>query len=266
MDVNESDLLEFLSNDETTKVILMYLEGIKSDGKKFISTVKKIARKKPIIVLKAGKTEKGNKAVSSHTGSLAGSSKIYSSVFNQTGIIEANYFEEVFDFVKAFSQPIPKSNKVAIITNGGGFGVLATDEAERQNLNMPEPSEKLKQKFKKTFPPYVSLKNPIDLTGDSTAERYQVAIEECLKSNEYSGVIAIVLFQIPTLNEKVVDIIIDLSNKYKKPIICCALGSRFTKRLTDKLESNKIPVCPTPERAVKAFATLVKYSEFLRKK
>ena len=200
MDVNEVDLLEFLANDQKTKTILIYLEGIKSEGKKFISTVKKITKKKPIIVLKAGKTEKGNKAVFSHTGSLAGSSKIYSSVFKQTGMIEADSLEDIFDSVKAFSQPLPKSNSVAIVTDGGGFGVLATDEAERQNLQLSEPSNALKKKLKKSLPSYVILENPFDLTGDATTERYQLVIEECLKSKEYSGVIAITLFQVPTLN------------------------------------------------------------------
>lgn len=266
MDVTETDLLEFLANDEKTKVIVMYIEGIKSDGKKFISVAKKTVKKKPVIALKAGKTEKGTKAVFSHTGSLAGSSKIYSSVFKQTGIIEANSFEEFFDFAKAFCQPLPKNNKVAIVTDGGGFGVLATDECERQSLQLPEPSEKLKQKLRKIFPSYVILNNPIDLTGDATAERYQAAIEECLKSSEYGGVIAITLFQVPTLKEKITDIIVDLAGKYKKPILCCALGSRFTRRLVEVLETNGIPVYPTPERAVRSFSALVKYSEILKKK
>jgi acetyl coenzyme A synthetase (ADP forming)-like protein len=266
MDVNEIDLLEFLANDEKTKTILIYLEGIKSEGKKFISTVKKISKKKPIIVLKAGKTERGNKAVFSHTGSLAGSSKIYSSVFKQTGMIEADSLEDIFDLVKAFQQPLPKNNSVAIVTDGGGFGVLATDEAERQNLQLQGPSKTLKEKLKKSLPSYVILENPFDLTGDATAERYQLVMEECLKSKEYSGVIAITLFQVPTLNEKITEIIKNLSNKYNKPILCCALGGRFTRRLVEFLEAGNIPVYPMPERAVKAFAALVKYAEFLKKK
>jgi acetyl coenzyme A synthetase (ADP forming)-like protein len=266
MDVNETDILEFLAGDEKTKVIVAYLEGIKSEGREFIEVVKKIAKKKPIIALKAGKTEKGTKAVLSHTGSLAGSAKIYSSVFRQTGIIEANSFEELFDFAKAFSQPLPKSNRVAIITDGGGFGVLATDECERQQLQLPEPSKKSKQNFKKIFPSYVILHNPIDLTGDATAERYYAAMEQCLRSGEYDGVIAITLFQVPTLKEKVTDAVVDLAKKYKKPVLCCAIGSRFTKRLVEILEASGIPVYPTPERAVKAFAVLARYSEFLRKK
>jgi acetyl coenzyme A synthetase (ADP forming)-like protein len=264
MDVNESDLIEFLGRDEKTKVIVVYLEGIKSEGKKFIETLKRVTKIKPVIILKSGKTDKGIKAVASHTGSLAGSAKIYSSVFKQAGVIEANSWEELFDFARAFSQPVPKKNRVVIITDGGGFGVLATDECERQKLQLSEPSEKLKSSLKNKFPPYIILHNPIDLTGDATAERYRIAMEECLRSGEYDGVIAITLFQVPTLEEKITEILIEMK-KFKKPIICCATGGRFTKRLSDILEGNSIPVYSAPERAVRAFNSLVKYATWLKK-
>jgi acetyl coenzyme A synthetase (ADP forming)-like protein len=261
MDLTESDLLDFLANDKKTKVIVMYLEGIKSDGKRFIETMKKITKKKPVIILKAGKTEKGTKAVASHTGSLAGSAKIYSSVFKQTGAIEAESWEELFDYAKAFStQPLPKNNRLVIITDGGGFGVLATDECERQKLQLTEPSKALKTKLQKQFPSYVILHNPIDLTGDATAERYKIALEECLRGKEYDGSVVISLFQIPTLEEKVVNNLIEMK-KFDKPILCCAVGGKFTRRLSEKLETSGIPVYPTPERAVKSFAVLTNYSK-----
>ncbi len=264
MDVNEVDLLNYLGEDEKTKVVAIYLEGIKSEGKKFIETVKKITKRKPVIVLKAGKTEKGTKAVISHTGSLAGSAKLYSAVFKQTGVIEAGTWEELFDFARAFStQPLPKGNKLAIITNGGGFGVLATDEAERQNVSLPEPSDKIKNKLKKHVPPYVILHNPIDLTGDANAERYKVALEECL-GGEYDGVVAITLFQVPTLEEKIVDVMTEMK-KYNKPILCCAVGSGFTKKFSEILEGKNIPVYETPERAVKSFAQMWKYFGKIKK-
>lgn len=265
MDVNELDLLEYLSNDDKTKVIVSYLEGIKSDGRKFIESVKKITRKKPIVVLKSGKTEKGTRAVVSHTGSLAGNAKIYSSVFKQAGAIEANNWEELFDFARAFStQPSPKNNKVAIITDGGGFGVLATDECEKVGLQLPEPSGKIKSVLSKQFPSYAIVKNPIDLTGDTDAKRYEVALNECLGSKEFDGIICIILFQVPRLEEKVTDVILS-AKKYQKPILCCAAGGKYTKRLSEKLETNGIPVYSTPERAVRAFNAMVKYAEILKK-
>jgi len=220
---------------------------------------KRVSRKKPIIILKAGKTKKGTEAVSSHTGSLAGSGRIYSAAFKQSGVIEAETWQELFDFARAFStQPIPEGDKVVIVTDGGGFGVLATDEAERSELNLPEPSEKLKKKIKHVMPPYAILHNPIDLTGDADAERYQVTIEECLKSGEYDGVIAITLFQVPRLEESVVDDLIKLK-KYKKPIISCAAGGEYSNKLSRKLTQNGIPVYSTPERAVKAMKALARY-------
>jgi acetyl coenzyme A synthetase (ADP forming)-like protein len=265
VDVDECDLIEYLAKDKDTKVITMYLEGIKAPGKKFMKVIRKVSKKKPIIVLKAGKTEKGTKAVASHTGSLAGSAKIYSAAFKQTGIVEAYSWEELFDFAKAFAtQPLPRGDKLAIITDGGGFGVLATDEAERQGLKLVEPSKALKEKLRKQMPSYVILHNPIDLTGDATAERYRVAIETCLKSGEFDGIVAITLFQVPTLGEEVVDFMIKLNKKYKKPLLCCAAGSEFTMKLSNRLELAGIPVYETPERAVKVFAAMVKYKNWLK--
>ncbi|MBI4010149.1 MAG: CoA-binding protein [Candidatus Aenigmarchaeota archaeon] len=258
MDINEADLLEYLANDITTNVIAVYLEGIKSDGRSFIETLKKTVRKKPVVVLKAGKTEKGSKAAVSHTASLAGDAIIYSAVFNQFGAIEASDWTELFDFCKAFSmQPLPKGNNLLIVTDGGGFGVLATDEAERQGIKLEEPSKTIKKVLSKNLPSYVSLHNPIDLTGDVTAERYNVVMENCIK--QYDGIIAIVLFQVPLLEETIVDRLVEMK-KYGKPILCCASGGTFTEKLSDRLEANGIPVYPTPERAVKSFSAMIKYS------
>ncbi len=265
MDINECDLIEYLADDKKTKVITVFLEGV-IDGKRFVKVARKTSNKKPTIILKGGKSKMGRKAVASHTGALAGSAKIYYSVFKQTGLIEANNWEELFDFAKAFStQPIPKGNRIAIVTNGGGFGVLAVDECEKHGLQTPEPLEKLKNKIKKNIPSYGSLKNPIDLTGDVTAERYRVVLDACLSSNEYDGVIAITLFQVPTLELKITDVLDDMK-KHRKPILCCSAGGDFTIKLSRILERNGIPVYQTPGRVASAMASLVKYGEQFNKK
>jgi acetyl coenzyme A synthetase (ADP forming)-like protein len=267
MDIDDCDLLEYLGDDDKSSVITVYLEGIEGSGQKFMRIAKKVTKKKPIIVLKAGGTETGMKAVFSHTGSIAGSEKIYSTAFKQTGIIEADSWEELFDYAKAFStQPLPGGNRIAIITDGGGFGVLATDEADKQGLLLPEPSENLKKEFRKVMPSYASLHNPIDLTGDADANRYKVIIENCLKSNEFDGVVAITLFQVPTLEKEVVDYVIELHEKYKKPLLACAAGGKFTEELSEKLMKGGVPVYPTPERAIKSMKALVKYKEWRDKK
>jgi acyl-CoA synthetase (NDP forming) len=148
------------------------------------------------------------------------------------------------------------------VTDGGGFGVLATDEAERSKLKLPEPSDKLKKRIKKVMPPYAILHNPIDLTGDTDAERYRVTIDECLRSGEYDGIIAITLFQVPRLEESVVNDILELKGKYKKPILACAAGGKFSNKLSDKLTKGGIPVYPTPERSVKTMKALVEYGNY----
>lgn len=262
-DVNESDLLEFLSDDEDTKVIAMYLEGIRSTGKKFIETLKKVTKKKPVLILKAGKGEKGTKAVASHTGSLAGSAKIYSTVFKQFGAIETKDWEELFDFAKTFSmQPLPKGEKLLIITDGGGFGILATDEAEKENLQLIDPPEKMCDSLKKILPSFAAIHNPLDLTADADADMYKTTIENAMKN--YDGIVVITLFQVPTVDERLVDYVIS-AQRFGKPIICCAVGSDFSQRMIGKLEQNSVPVFPSPERAVRAFAALRKYSKFLEK-
>jgi acetyl coenzyme A synthetase (ADP forming)-like protein len=262
VDINEADLLDYLAEDEKTKVIVFYLEGIKSDGKRFIQTLKKATSKKPVLILKAGKTEKGKKAVLSHTGSLAGAAEIYSAAFKQAGAIEVNSWEELFDCAKAFStQPLPKGNNLLIVTDGGGFGVLATDEAERQGINLKELPKDVERKLKKIFPSYAILSNPLDLTGDATVERYKEAINACI--DHYDGVIAITLLQVPTLKEDIVYALAAIKAKVNKPILVCASGGKFTKNLSEKLEAFGIPVYPTPERAVRAFSALVKYSRFV---
>jgi acyl-CoA synthetase (NDP forming) len=264
MDINETDLLEYLGEDEKTKVIALYLEGVKN-GRRFFEVLKKVARKKPVLILKAGKTEKGSKAVLSHTGSLAGSAKIYSSAFKQAGAIEVNSWEELLDFAKAFStQPLPKGNSLLIVTDGGGFGVLAADEAERQNLNLKDLPKEVVKKLKKVFPDYVILSNPLDLTGDATVERYREAINSAIEY--YDGIIVITLFQVPTLKEEIVYMLAAMKTKVNKPILCCASGGKFTKELSEKIESFGIPVYPTPERAVKAFAALVKFENVTTRK
>ncbi|HLD49324.1 MAG TPA: CoA-binding protein [archaeon] len=254
LDIGESDLIEYLDGDDRTAVIAMYMEGVK-DGRKFFEAAKKC--KKPIITLKAGKTAEGSKAASSHTAVLAGETKIYSGVFRQSGIIEAQTWEELFDVAKAFAmQPRTSGRKLAIITDGGGFGVLAADEAGRNNLLLPEPTDEIKQSLE--LPAYACLHNPIDLTGDATAERYEKVINACL-SGCYDGVVVCLLFQVPTLDERIVDVIAD-AKKYGKTILCCAVGGLYTKQMSKKLEEKGVPVFETPERAVKVFADMARWT------
>jgi acetyl coenzyme A synthetase (ADP forming)-like protein len=258
-DIDESDFIEYFGSDKSTKVITMYLEGVKY-GQKFLHKSKSASKVKPILAIKAGKTSSGEKAVMSHTGALAGSSAVYSGIFKQAGIIEVDSWEELFDAAVAFStQPLPKGNRLAVVTDGGGFGVLAADAADKLGLALPAPPPSTLKVFREKFPPYVAVKNPIDLTGDADVDRYKIAIEECLRSKEYDGVLAITLFQLPSLDPAVADVMIQLKKRYKKPLLVCSTGSAYTQKIARKLEANGIPVYPTPERAVAAYAALCGY-------
>ncbi len=254
MDIDEADSIEYLDRDPETKVLALYIEGVKN-GRKFIKAAQKA--KTPIIVLKGGKTKFGSKAAFSHTGRLAGTSAIYSGIFRQCGITEVDSWRELFNLAKGFAfQQRPKGKRLAIVTDGGGFGVLAADTAEKEGLLLPQTSEQMKSLFRKSFPTYATLDNPIDITGDTNAERYKIAIEACLKSDRYDGVLAITLFQVPTLEENIVDVVAALSKKYPKPILCCAAGGEFTRRLSDKLEAKNVPVYQTPSEAVEVFSAM----------
>lgn len=263
IDVNEIELMKYLEKDPYTRSITLYLEST-IDGKEFLNVAKKI--KKPLICLKAGKTEKGKEAVVSHTGSLAGSSKIYSAAFRQAGVIEANTTEELFDFSKVLAnQPVLKKNKIAIVTDGGGFGIIAADTAGYLSLELAELEKKSVSSLKKFLPKYASFENPIDLTGDSTAERYRNTLELIFKDKNIHGVVCIALLQIASLEEEIIDVLRDCK-VYSKPLVVCATGGDYTLKQARKLEKFGIPVYPTPERAVKAMNVLYEYGQILKKK
>lgn len=262
LDVDEVELLEYLGKDVETRAIAMYLESTKR-GLDLIKAVKKV--KKPVVCLKAGKTQKGTQAVLSHTGALAGTAEVYSSAFKQGGIIEAQNTEELFDFAKVLaSQPVLKNNKITIITDGGGFGILSTDSAIRCGLELPSLKKESIADLKKILPSYAITENPIDLTGDATAERYQKALEIAFKDPNNSGVVCIALLQIPTLEDSIIDVLRECKI-YGKPFVVCMCGGAYTLERARKLESFGIPVYPTPERAVKAMNVLYQYGQILKK-
>lgn len=262
IDINETDMIEYLGKDPSTRAIAVYLESI-TDGKAFVSAAKKASKIKPIIVLKAGKTKAGAEAAASHTGSLAGEAQVYSAAFDQAGIIEAMTTEEVFDYSKVLaSQPPLKDGRIVIVTDGGGFGILAADAAESCGLELVKLDEKSLSELSQFLPSYASLKNPIDLTGDSTSERYQKALEIVFKDKNVSGVVVIALLQIATLDEKIIDVLRDCK-LYGKSFVVCATGGEYTQKRASKLESLGIPVYPTPERAVKAMCALRDYGKIV---
>ena len=194
--IDETDLLGYLAADEDTKAIVAYLEGVKN-GKKFFETLKKTCETKPVIILKGGSSEKGAEAVKSHTASMAGNYETFIAALKQCNAIIAETMEEVFDFARVFTtEPKPKGNRVQIITDGGGYGVLATDALIKEGLELAVMSEERKEIIRKACPHYVVVKNPIDLTGDADNERYKIALEQAMQDENVDAIFTILLFRL----------------------------------------------------------------------
>lgn len=224
-DINESDLLEYLEKDNNTKTIIAYVEEV-IDGKRFFDVAKKMT--KPIIFLKAGLTERGQKSVMSHTGALAGQMEVYDGILKQLGITQVFSVKNLLEFAKI--QPLKKIKDVCIITNGGGYGIILTDQLELNKVKLTDISEKQKSKLKTNLPFGVSVNNPIDLMGDANADRYITAIENT--KDFVDTYIIVLLGQTPKLNKDEVEKIIGYLKKEKiKKVVFLSTYSKYTRML-----------------------------------
>jgi len=254
--VDLSDYLDYLGKDNDTKVVAMYLEGIKN-GRKFLEVAKKVSKIKPVIVLKSGKSNLGQKAALTHTGSLAGNAKIYSSIFKQTGVIEVDSIEELLDSSKVLAWTNKCKNGVGIITNGGGFGVLASDYFYNENIKIPKLNKETLKLLDNSLMAKVKIKsNPLDVIGDALADRYEAGIEALIKQKDIHCLLIIQGMQIMTEPEKTAKIIVKLHRKYEKPIVCSFVGGESLKKAVSILEKNKVPNIVEIKRAVKVIKNL----------
>jgi acetate---CoA ligase (ADP-forming) len=259
-DLDAHDFMEWLADDPETRVITLYIEGVR-DGRKFLEVAKRVVKKKPVIALKAGRGEAGTKAISSHTGSMAGSYAIYEAAFKQSGIIQADTVEELFDLAKVLAeQPACKNNSVAIVTNGGGCGVLTADYCEECGVKLAEltPATIKKLDSSGKMHPAYSRRNPLDIIGDALPDRYQVAIRTLLSEPYICGLIVIQTLQ--TMTDPIKDgrIIIDAHKNWPaKPIICVYMGGRFSKSGVRYVEGHCIPDYNDPRKAAKAMWALI---------
>lgn len=262
MQIDESNLFEYLEQDLETKVVGMYLEGIK-DGKKFRELAEKISKSKPVVILKAGKTEKSQKAISSHTGALAGSEEIIKALFKKTGIIEASSFSEFLNLVKLISlSNTSYDKKFAIITNAGGPGVLTTDNFSGKKIEIAEISEKIKEKLREFLPQASSVENPIDLLGDAQEDRYEKTLET-INEESLGGIICVLTPQENTPEEKIAKKIIEFKDKTQKTITAIFLGGEKIKKSVALLKESGIPTFDFPEEAI---GSLNKYYQWEEKK
>ena len=252
-DLNESDFLEYFADDENTKAIALYIEGVK-DGRRFLKALRYASEKKPVIVLKAGKSASGAKAAASHTGSLAGSYKIYKAAFRQAGAIEVEEMEELFDAAKAFEMYSRAGKRVAVITNSGGPGVLATDKLERLGLEMAKLSEKTLEKLRSFLPEQCSVRNPVDLIADADYERYRRTIETVCRDENVDSLLVICVPPIFIPSEEIARAVVEAD--CDKPIIANFMAGELVKDGVELLERNGVKNFPTPERAARALKWL----------
>jgi len=261
--LDEVECLQGLKNDKNTKVITAYLENI-TKGRDFIREAEETSKEKPIVILKAGRTSAGAAAASSHTGSLAGADSTYAAAFDRVGVIRAESIEHLFDVAMAFSyMPLPKGDRVAVVTNAGGPGIMMSDAIEMAGLKVAHFDDATTKKLLETLPPAGSAHNPVDVLGDAKSEMYGKAMDIVIESQEVDSLIVVLTPQKMTDSDNVALKMVELSKKYKdKPIFACFMGSGSIQKGVKILRDNKIPQYGVPERAAKALLEMVKYSRY----
>lgn len=270
-DVSESDILHYLLYDKETKVILVYIEDIKA-GREFLKIAKKVTAKKPVIVIKSGRSSAGARAAASHTGAIAGSDKIYDAAFQQCGVIRARDMEEFFDIAKALAMQPPAMDKnIGILTDAGGPGVMTVDECEALGLTVDRFTDETLKKFQELKDQNIILKiaatsNPVDLTGSVIDDMFVMAADLMFQDPKVNGIILLGLHHMPGLREVYIDGIKKIAENYTKPIVMCDIGETemalYTRSRFDKLG---IPSFTSPEDAARAMKALVAYGAYLKK-
>jgi acetyl coenzyme A synthetase (ADP forming)-like protein len=259
MDISESDLLIALADHPNTKVILGYIEGVK-DGKKFMDAALYATKKKPVIIVKAGNTAAGARAASSHTGTLAGSENAFKAAFKQCGVIRALTIESLFDYALVLAhQPLPKGNRLAIVTNAGGPGIIAADACEKSELTMASFQPKTVEILRASLPPNAALYNPVDVLGDAKSDRYLSALNAMKSDNNTDSVLVLLTPQAMTEADITAKVIINTFSGVEKPVVASFIGGGSVRKGIDILRENKIPDYPNPERAISALEAANKY-------
>jgi len=260
IDVDEIDLLPYFAEDPHTKAIAVYVEGV-GDGRRFMEVAFEVSKKKPIVILKGGRTAVGVRAALSHTKSLSGQTEIFEAAIRKAGIVSANSLEELYDFSKVLSLlPPPKGRGVLIVTSSGGAGILAADLVGKLGLELPGLSENVETRLRRILPSHCIFGNPFDLTA-TTSEMFQRVIEENLHDDDINAFLPIFADPLPRAADAVRNIVM----KSDKPVVVCYVGgAEIEEQERSKIHSMGIPVFPSPERAVAALYALVRRQELLR--
>jgi len=277
-DVDELDLLNYLHADPETEVIMLYIEELRK-GPEFIQAVKQITsgyRRTPVLAIKSGRTSAGAQAAASHTGSLAGSEAVYDAIFEQCGIIRVESIDELFDYANAFAykeesalgklkRKIPGGNRVAIVTNAGGPGIVATDMTISSGLQLAQFGEDTIEALQSHLPQTANIKNPVDVIGDASQDRYENALTAVIKDEAVDGALVILTPQSMTNALGTAEAIVRVARSSNKPILCCFMGIVDVSAGVKYLQEHGYPVYKFPESAAKAFGTLYRYSSWLNR-
>jgi acetyltransferase len=260
LDIDFGDMIDYLGNDPTAKSILLYIENL-THVRKFMSAARAVSRIKPIIVLKSGRSPAGAKAAASHTGVMAGEDAVYDAAFKRAGIVRVDSIEELFDCAELMAkQPRPRGSRLAILTNGGGPGIMAVDTLAKYGKE-PEPLDpETIEALDKFLPPFWSRNNPIDILGDATAERFGHALSVCVNSENLDGVLVILAPQAITDPLPVAQMLAAAVSGKKYPVIACWMGGKSIEKAVAVLNEAGIPTYDTPERAVRAFLYMAEYT------
>ena len=259
-DIDELDVIKALGEDPHTKVIAGYLESI-ADGNNFVRQAEQISHSKPILLIKSGGTTAGAKAASSHTGSLAGREVAYESAFQRAGIIRCNSIKEQFDYARVFAdQPLPTGPSVAVITNAGGPGIMATDAIERKGLTFAQLADETVQKLANELPAAANLHNPIDVLGDALADRYEFALDVVLDDANVNTILVLLTPQAMTDPAATAKAVVKIARKKpQKPILACFLGTKKVSEGAEILAEGRIPQYDSPESAVGTIRVMADY-------
>ena len=264
LDVDFGDLIDYLGNDPEVTSILLYMESL-TEIRKFMSAAREVSRIKPIVVLKAGKSEQGAKAAASHTGALAGENHVYEAAFIRAGLARVRTLEDFFDCAELLAkQSPPLGRRLVVVTNSGGPGVMAADAIEEYGLELSPLNEETIDRLNRILPPYWSHGNPIDILGDATPERYAGVTECCFETGSIDGMLVIVNPQAMTDPTEVAEALSKDLKRKRYPVFTAMMGGLDVEMGRTILNDAGIPTYDTPERAVRSFAVLCDYARNLK--
>jgi acetyltransferase len=258
-DVSEIDLLRAWADDPSSRVVLSYIEGL-PDGQEFMRVARQVVKSKPVVAIKSGVTQAGARAVSSHTGSLAGSEQAYEAAFRQAGVLRVTSLEDLFDCARGFAYLPPlKGDRIAVVTNAGGPGILVTDALERAGLTLARFDPECIIALEQFLPDAASAANPVDVLGDARADRYRFALEQVCADPHVDGMLVILTPQATTEIEETARVVVEVAGKVEIPVLACFMGEARVEAGAAILDAHHVPNFPYPERAAMVLKAMSTY-------